>query len=92
MKQTFQNCNSLPGVGKLRPAGQMRPAKVKSAAREHVIFLNGMRPAKENFAAREHVNVARWAKIYSKSNSFDKFSFKFLYNILKQLKDFTDLA
>ena len=50
---------SIPGVGKLRPAGQMRPAKGKSAAREHFIFLNGMRPVKENFAAREHVNVAR---------------------------------
>ena len=51
--------SSKPGVGKLRPAGQLRPAKGKSAAREHVIFLNGMRPAKENFVAREHVNVAR---------------------------------
>ena len=47
------------GVGKRRPAGQLRPAKGKSAAREHVIFLNGMRPAKENFVAREHVKVAR---------------------------------
>ena len=55
---------AIPGVGKLRPAGQMRPAKGKSAAREHVIFLNGMRPAKENFAAREHVNVTRRAKIF----------------------------
>ena len=44
------------GVGKLRPAGQMRPSK---KAHEHVFFLNRMRPAKENFAAREHVNVAR---------------------------------
>ena len=52
------------GVGKLRPAGQLRPAKEKSVAREHVIFLNGMRPAKENFVAREHVNVARRAKIF----------------------------
>ena len=50
------------GVGKLRPAGQLRPAKGKSAAREHVILLNKMRPAKENFAVREHVNVARRAK------------------------------
>ena len=49
----------------------MRPAKGKSAAREHLSFLNGMRPAKENFAAREHVNVARWEKIYFKLNSFD---------------------
>ena len=54
----FKCCTSA-GVGKLRPAGQMRPSKVKSAAREHAIFLNGMRPAKENFAARENVNVAR---------------------------------
>ena len=36
----------------------------QTAAREHVIFLNGMRPAKENFVAREHVNVARRAKIF----------------------------
>ena len=70
----------------------MRPAKGKSAAREQVIFINGMRPAKEYFAAREHVNVARWAKIHFKLNLFDKFSYKFLYNILKQLKDLTDLA
>ena len=53
---------SNSGVGKLRPAGHLRPAKEKSAAREYVICLNGMRPAKENFAAREHVNVARRAK------------------------------
>ena len=53
----------MTGVGKLRPAGQLRPTKGKSAAREQVIFLNGMRPAKENFVAREHVNVAREAKI-----------------------------
>ena len=52
------------GVGKLRPAGQLRPAKGKSVAREHVIFFNGKWPAKENFVAREHVNVARRAKIF----------------------------
>ena len=52
----------MSGVGKLRPAGQLRPAKGKSVAREYVIFLNGMRPAEENFVAREHVNVARRAK------------------------------
>ena len=51
-----------PGVGKLRPAGQLRPAKGKYVAREYVIFFNGMRPAEENFVAREHVNVARRAK------------------------------
>ena len=56
--------HSKTGVGELRPAGQLRLAKGKSAAREHVIFLNGMRPAKENFVAREHVNVARRAKIF----------------------------
>ena len=52
------------GVGKLRPAGQLRTAKRKSAAREHVSFLNGMRPAKENLVAREHVNVPRRTKIF----------------------------
>ena len=55
---------SKSGIGKLRPAGQLRPVKGKSAAREHVTILNGMRPAKGNFAARKHVNVARRAKIY----------------------------
>ena len=54
----------MTGVGKLRPAGQLRPTKGKSAAREQVIFLNGMRPAKENFVARDHVNVARREKIF----------------------------
>ena len=54
---------SRTGVGKLRPAGQLRPAKRKSVAREHAIYMNGMRPAKEIFVAREHVNVAREAKI-----------------------------
>ena len=48
-----------PVVGKLRPAGQMQPSKDESAAREHVVFLNGMRPSKENLAAREHAIVAR---------------------------------
>ena len=56
--------SSRTWVGKLQPAGQLRPAKGKSAARKHVIFLNGMRPAKENFATREHVNVARRVKIF----------------------------
>ena len=46
------------GVGKLRPAGQLRPGKGKSVARGHVFTLKGMRPAKEIFVAREHVNVA----------------------------------
>ena len=46
------------GVGKLRPADQLRPSKCKTAAREHVFYINGMRPAKEKAAAREHVNVA----------------------------------
>ena len=41
---------SSSGVGKLRPA------KGKSAAREHDFFMNDMWPAKENFATREHVN------------------------------------
>ena len=54
----------ISAVGKLRPAGQLLPAKGKSAAREQVIFLNGMRPAKENFVARDHVNVARREKIF----------------------------
>ena len=62
MIKTQVNCGFKAGVGKLRPAGQLRPAKGKSAAREHVIFLNGMRPAKENLVAREHVNQARRAK------------------------------
>ena len=53
--------STKPGVGKLRPAGQLRPLKGKSAAREHVLFLNGMRPANKNFLALEHVNVARRA-------------------------------
>ena len=56
------------GVGKLRPAGQMRPAKGKSAAREHVFYMNSIWPAKENFAAREHVNVARREKIFFNFN------------------------
>ena len=30
----------------------------QTAAREHVLYLNGMRPAKEKAAALEHVNVA----------------------------------
>ena len=41
----------------------MRPLKRKSAAREHVLILNGMRPSEDNsaapkgsFAAPEHVN------------------------------------
>ena len=38
-KYSNKNRKFRPGVGKLRPA------KVKSAAREHVTFLNGMRPA-----------------------------------------------
>ena len=63
-EKRFSLCGCSAGVGKLRPAGQLRPAKEKSAAREHVIFLNGMRPAKKNFVAREHVNVARRAKIF----------------------------
>ena len=37
------------GVGKLRPAGQLRPAKGKSAAREHVSFLKEMRPEKQKY-------------------------------------------
>ena len=45
--------------------GPIAAREGKSAAREHVIFLNGMRPAKENFVAREHVKVARWAKYIS---------------------------
>ena len=32
------------GVGKLRPAGQLRPGKGKSVARGHVFILKGMRP------------------------------------------------
>ena len=54
----------MPGVGKLRPAGQLRPAKGKSVARKYVTFFNGMWPAKENFVAREHVKVARRAKLF----------------------------
>ena len=75
------------GVGKLRPAGQLRPAKGKSAARDHLIFLNGMRPAKENFVAREHVNVARKEKKYKDSFVLSPcMKFKNLFN------DFTVFA
>jgi len=35
-----------PGVCNPRPAGQMRPAKEKYAARGEVTILNGVRPAK----------------------------------------------
>ena len=57
-------------VGKLRPKGQMRFVKGKSAAREKVYFMNDMRPAKKYFAAREHVNVARRAKTCFKADFF----------------------
>ena len=58
VKQTLLTTElASTGVGKLRHAGRLRPAKGKSAAREHVNFLNGMRPAKEKFVARE-------AKVY----------------------------
>ena len=40
--------DSTAGVGKLRPA------KEKSAAGEHVFFLNAMWPAKDKFLACEH--------------------------------------
>ena len=56
--------NPTSRVGKLRPAGQLRPAKGKSVAREHVFILNEMWPAKENSAARDHVNVARRTKLF----------------------------
>ena len=55
-KKFFFFRSLITGVGKLRPAGQLRPTKGKSAAREHVIILNGMRPSKEKSAARDHVN------------------------------------
>ena len=34
------------GVGNTWPAGQLRPSKSKSAAREHIFIFNRMRPAK----------------------------------------------
>ena len=53
-----------PGVGKLRPAGQLRPSRGKSAAREHVFIFNKIWPAKEKSVARDHVNVARQTKLF----------------------------
>ena len=52
------------GVSKLRPADQLRLAKVKSTACEHVFILNRIRPAKEKPAACDHVNVVRRTKLY----------------------------
>ena len=43
--------------------GKLRPAKGKSASREHAFTLNGIWPAKEKSAVQDHVNVARQKKI-----------------------------
>ena len=62
----------MSGVGKLRPAGQLRPSRGKSAAREHVFIFNRMWPAKEKSVARDHLNVARPTKLFFKSIFFVK--------------------
>ena len=48
-EKSFLKYNLLfcSGVGKLRPAGQLRPFKCKPVAKDHVLYTNGMRPTKE---------------------------------------------
>ena len=47
------------GVGNVRPAGRIRPAKWKRPAPERFLNLNGIRPAIENDPAREWSDPAR---------------------------------
>ena len=61
-----------PGVGKLRPAGQLRPSRGKYVAREHVFIFSRIWPAKEKSVARDHLNVARPTKLFFKSIFFVK--------------------
>ena len=36
----------------------------QTAAREHLLILNGLRPSKEKSAARDHVNVSAEQNIF----------------------------
>ena len=66
-------CSARSGVGKLRPAGQLRPAKEKSAAREHVIFWMECGPRKKNLwpASIKFGPRACWSKTYTRYSGLE---------------------